>query len=75
MVTYLGAQPSTGFIAIDMCIYFDAKQIDLYGFDFEETPTFYNPEGYVTQHKYANEKDIVERYERMGILRIHKKSS
>lgn len=67
----LGAQPSSGFMAIDICLHFKAKSIDLYGFDFEETPTFYNPVNYKTQHNYANEKRIILKYQRKGLLKIH----
>ena len=49
----LDCQPSTGFMAIDLCLYAGAKSIDLFGFDFEQTPTFYNPEGYQTAHDYS----------------------
>lgn len=72
---YIGSQPSTGFIAIDMCMYFGAGEINLYGFDFEETPTFYNPKNYKTQHDYQTEKEIVQAYEKEAILKIHKKSA
>ena len=67
----LGAQPSTGFLAIDVCLKFGAKKIDLYGFDFEATPTFYNPQNYVTQHNYSKEKEIIKQYEKEGRLTIH----
>lgn len=70
MKNNIGSQPSTGFIAIDICLYFGAKSIDLYGFDFEKTPTFYNPEGYKTQHDYAKEEDIIRDYEQKGLLTI-----
>lgn len=66
----LGSQPSTGFIAIDMCLTAGAKSIDLYGFDFEKTPTFYNSEGYKTQHDYKKEKEIVLNYEKSGLLTV-----
>lgn len=68
----LGSQPSTGFMAIDVCIYFGAKSIDLYGFDWEATPTFYNPIDYKTKHDYPQEKDIVFEYEKEGLVKIHK---
>ena len=68
----IGSQPSTGFIAIDMCLSAKAKKIDLYGFDFEATPTFYNREGYKTQHDYNKEQEIVSEYERAGLLTINK---
>lgn len=67
----LGSQPSTGFMAIDICLYFGARSIDLYGFDFEKTPTFYNPVDYKTQHDYNKEEDIVLRYEKEGKLKIN----
>lgn len=66
----LGSQPSTGFIAIDMCLTAGAKSIDLYGFDFEKTPTFYNPEDYKTQHDYRSEESIVREYEKSGLLTV-----
>lgn len=47
--------PSSGILACDFCDYCDCK-IDLYGFDWERTPTFYNPEGYQTQHNYPSEE-------------------
>lgn len=62
MAEELGAQPSTGFIAIDICLHFEAKSVDLYGFDWECSPTFYNPANYKTQHKYLKEKEIVLHY-------------
>lgn len=74
LTSFLGAQPSTGFIAIDMCLYFEAAQIDLYGFDWEATKTFYNPDDYVTQHKYDKEKETVLKYEKEGLIKINKKN-
>jgi len=75
LASFLDAQPSSGFIAVDMCLYYEAAQIDLYGFDFEETPTFYNPNDYVTQHNYQKEKDIILGYEKLGFLKINKKNA
>lgn len=66
----LGSQPSTGFIAIDMCLTANAKSIDLYGFDFEKTPTFYNNEEYQTQHDYKSEESIVREYEKAVLLTV-----
>lgn len=68
---WIGKQPSSGFIAIDLCRESGASKIDLYGFDFEKTPTFYNPEGYQTQHDYKVEEKIVRDLEDKGILTIH----
>jgi len=68
---WIGKQPSTGFMAIDLCREAGAAKIDLYGFDFEKTPTFYNPEGYVTWHDYATEETIVRDLEKRGIVRIN----
>ena len=52
----LGRPASSGFLAIDLCDKAGCKKIDLYGFDWERTPTFYNPEGYVTDHNYPSEE-------------------
>ena len=71
MKNYIGSQPSTGFMAIDICLFFEAKSINLYGFDFEATPTFYNPEGYQTQHDYAKEREIIKEYEKRGFVKIN----
>ena len=67
----LGSQPSTGFIAIDLCLTAHTKSIHLYGFDWGKTDTFYNPEGYETQHDYNKEREIVLDYERAGLLTIN----
>lgn len=67
----LDAQPSTGFMAIDLCLCAQAGSIDLYGFDGEKTPTFYNPEGYVTQHKYDKEQEIIQEYAKNKLLTIY----
>jgi hypothetical protein len=66
-----GAQPSSGFMAIWLCRYAKAKKIDLYGFDFEHTPTFYNPVGYVSKHNYNAEEKFVRGLAEKGIVRIN----
>lgn len=63
----LGKQPSTGFIAIDICREAKAKSIDIYGFD-KNVPTFYNPEGYKTPHDYDKEQEILHNLEKQNIL-------
>lgn len=70
----IGSQPSTGFMAIDLCLTAGTKHIDLYGFDWERTPTFYNPQGYETQHNYKTEESIVRSYESAGLLTVKKGS-
>lgn len=62
----LGSQPSSGFMAIDMCLVAGVKSIDLYGFD-GITPTYYNPEGYITQHNYTKEQEIIRGIEKISI--------
>lgn len=51
----LDKPPSSGILAVDFCDWCGC-QIDLYGFDWERTPTFYNPEGYITSHNYSFEE-------------------
>ena len=53
------ARASSGFIAINLCVEAQAKSIDLFGFDWEATPTFYNPKDYKTLHNYSDEKELV----------------
>lgn len=67
----LGAQPSTGFMVIDICLRFGAEKIDLYGFDFGETMTFYNNPNYVPLHNYKEEGNIIREYEKEGLLTIN----
>lgn len=66
----LGSQPSTGFMAVDICLNFGAKHIDLYGFDWEKTPTWYNDPLYKTQHDYPKEEEIILDYQKKGLLTI-----
>ena len=68
---WIGKQPSTGFMAIDLCREAGASKIDLYGFDFEKTPTFYNPADYVTHHDYDAEEKIVRDMAARGVLTIN----
>lgn len=67
----IGSQPSSGFMAIDLCLFSRAGKIDLYGFDFEKTITFYNDPNYQTQHNYSKEEEIVLDYQKKGLLTIH----
>ena len=64
------SQPSTGFLAINFALSAGAKKIDLYGFDFFETPTYYNPAGYITLHNGLKEAEKVLEYEKWGLLNI-----
>ena len=64
---WLGKQPSTGFMAIDICRHAKAKSIDIYGFD-KNVPTYYNPDGYITQHDYDAEQNILHELEEKQIL-------
>ena len=66
----LNAQPSTGFMAIDLCLTAGASSITLFGFDFEKTPTFYNPENYQTAHDYNAEESIVMEYVKNNLVRM-----
>ena len=61
--SWLGKQPSSGFMAIDICREAKAKSVDIYGFD-KNVPTFYNPDGYITQHNYDMEDIIIKDLER-----------
>ena len=64
-------QASTGFIAIDFALSSECKSIDLYGFDFFKTPTYYNPANYATLHNGDEEGAKILEYEKSGLLKIH----
>ena len=67
-----GKNPSTGFLAIDMCRFHKPKlPIDIYGFDGNKTKTFYNPESYVSRHNMNDELLFLKQLEKDNILKIH----
>lgn len=72
MASAIGSQPSTGFMALNICLYFGAKEIDLYGFDHINQNSWPNPEGYVTPHNYSKEQEILRGYEVNGLINIRK---
>lgn len=66
----LKSQASTGFIAINFALSCGCRSIDLYGFDFFDKPTYYNPEGYKTLHNGDKEKEKILEYKNCGLLEI-----
>jgi uncharacterized Rossmann fold enzyme len=58
-------------MAINLCKTAGAKSIDLYGFDFGKTQTYYNPKDYVTRHDFATEEAIIKGWQDKGILKIN----
>lgn len=71
MKNALGKQPSTGFMAVNICLTFGAKKIDLYGFDGSGI-SYPNDPKYKTQHDMKKELEIYKGYEAVGLLKIHK---
>ena len=61
----IGKQPSSGYMAINLCLECGCK-VHLYGFDWGKTPTYYNPEGYVTRHDYDKEEELVQELIKRG---------
>lgn len=69
----IGRRPSSGFMAISFVLRANAAtELNLYGFDFGATATYYNPNGYVTPHDFAKEAEIVRAWENDGRLTIVK---
>lgn len=66
-----GAQPSTGFVAINFALSAGAKSIDLYGFDFFKSPTYYNEPNYKTLHNGFAEAHKVLEYQKYGLVKIY----
>ena len=63
-------QPSTGFIAINFALSTECKSIDLYGFDFFKTQTYYNEKDYQTLHNGSKEEEKILEYAKWGLLCI-----
>lgn len=56
--------PTTGLIALDWITFCQPKSLDIYGFDWKETPTFTDPKRYkdrVCPHDFPAEKEYVEK--------------
>ncbi|HBV55905.1 MAG TPA: hypothetical protein DEF12_12855 [Rhodobacteraceae bacterium] len=67
----IGRRPSSGFMAISWMVRLGAaRSVTLYGFDFGATPTYYNPDGYMTPHDFAREAEIVREWARAGKISI-----
>lgn len=64
------AQASTGFIAINFALSANAKNIDLYGFDFFKSPTYYNPKDYKTLHDGQSEAEKIKEYAENNLVRV-----
>jgi|GEM_PF-2061859 Lipopolysaccharide biosynthesis proteins, LPS:glycosyltransferases len=64
------AQASTGFIAINFALSANAKNIDLYGFDFFKSPTYYNEPNYQTLHNGNSEESKILEYQAAGLLKV-----
>lgn len=64
------ANPSTGFLAINFALSTECKSIDLYGFDFFKSPTYYNPKDYKTLHNGESEAVKVKEYAENNLVRI-----
>lgn len=67
----IGSQPSSGFMAINICLYFKAGHIDLYGFAGNSQPTFYREDGFETQHNYDYEQGMIHLLELAGLVNIY----
>lgn len=65
------SQASTGFLGVQFVLSTNYKKLDLYGFDFFKSPTYYNPKGYKTMHNGDKEGEKVLEYQKYNLLEIH----
>lgn len=56
-----GARPSSGMMAIDLAYRLKAKQINLFGFDFKKTKTFYLKEDHIGPHDWSKEQTLANK--------------
>lgn len=69
----IGRRPSSGFMMISYLLRLNcAAQITLYGFDFGNSATFYNPVGYKTPHNFSKEGEIIQRWIAEGRLTLRR---
>ena len=66
----LGSQPSTGFMAVNICLAFSAKEIDLYGFDGTGI-SYPNDKYYKTLHNMSKEMEILKGWQSIGMIKIN----
>jgi lipopolysaccharide biosynthesis glycosyltransferase len=66
-----GVWSSSGFYGLNLILSSDPKSIDLYGFDFERTPTYYNAPDFKTEHNFNYEEKYIKDLEEKGKLKIH----
>lgn len=67
----IGRRPSSGFMAASWLINLGTSDsITLYGFDFGQSGTYYNPKDYKTPHNFDREGEIIQDWEAQGLLRI-----
>jgi hypothetical protein len=66
-----GRRPSTGFMTAQLLLQLGAGEVNLFGFDFGGTPTFYNAPSYQTPHDYAAEARLLRAQAAAGALTIH----
>lgn len=57
--TTLGARPSVGVMALDLISTCSIDDVHIFGFDFKETPTFYNKNKSHGPHNFAAERKFV----------------
>lgn len=64
-------RPSSGYMMIKLLKECDSKiPIDIYGFDWGRTQTFYNDPNYKTPHNYGYEECKIQKMEEEGFVRI-----
>lgn len=66
----LGSQPSSGFMAINICLYFKAAKVDLYGFDWI-SQSWPNDPKYQTLHDYNKERGVIMGWQSVGLVSIY----
>ncbi|MBI1417303.1 MAG: hypothetical protein GC146_08785 [Limimaricola sp.] len=67
----IGRRPSSGFMIVSWLVRLGvAREIALHGFDFGQTQTYYNPDGYKTPHNFAREGEIIRGWAEAGKITI-----
>lgn len=56
-----GARPSSGLMVIDLIYKMKAARLDLYGFDFKKSKTFYLRDDHIGPHAWDKEQDMARK--------------
>lgn len=71
LLNFIKSKPSTGFSILNLFDSIKYKNLNLFGFDWKATPTFYEVENKREVHNYAEEKLIISKLIKKNCWRLY----